>query len=79
MSQELSDVEFLRMLAQHGEDNPYSGTIGVEDRAQLRSIAAKLERQAIEIDVLRTYGNKDCTAMANERLERVWSGEELWE
>lgn len=39
----------------------------------LRSKIRQLER---EIEVLRLYGNKDCTAMADEVLERERQGHE---
>jgi hypothetical protein len=67
VSQELSDAEWLRWFASALTDHG-RGSWDESEEARLRSIAAKLERQAIEIDVLRTSGNKDCTAMADERL-----------
>jgi len=30
----------------------------------------KIERLQAEVEVLRRYGNKDCTAMADEQLEK---------
>ena len=41
-----------------------------ELKAQVEGLTGKLEVAEHEIDILRIYGNKDCTAMADEALAK---------
>lgn len=36
------------------------------------ALVAEVKRLRNEVDALRTYGNKDCTSMADEALARGW-------
>ena len=38
---------------------------------EIQTLIAKLEQLKLEIEILRRYGNKDCTAMADEALEKI--------
>lgn len=55
-------VDELFRLARYMENNQINGSRAV---LEARSKIISLEE---EVDALRTYGNKDCTAMADEAL-----------
>ena len=56
------------MASVHVEERPYVDSIQERTIDPLRMALADAR---MEIDVLRQYGNKDCTAMADEELERL--------
>ena len=62
---------------------PRMSWVAVDDTVYFETPPSKLELQAadriddleFEIEVLRRYGNKDCTAMADEQIAKKHAGE----
>jgi hypothetical protein len=79
MSREL--IERLRLAAHAWEENLTVMGSQMPSPAMLKTAADALEQQASEIErlrreaeILRQYGNKDCTRMADAAIDAAMSG-----
>lgn len=44
--------------------------VSAELKSKIESLEAEVKRLKHEIEILRLYGNKDCTAMADDRISK---------
>ena len=63
-----------KFIAQHPE--VWGASEYQERLAVLEYLQAEITNLKLEVNALRLYGNKDCTAMADEYLEEIGIGRE---
>lgn len=69
------EFEFHRPSCRTSIGNRADADFLSESRTAVPMLLEKYDELKNEIEVLRNYGNKDCTAMADEHLKEVWGKE----
>lgn len=71
ISQRRTIEEKDREIAKHENDAKYRQGVMAAQAASIEQLQVRVKELDREIDILRLYGNKDCTAMADEAIKKI--------